>query len=68
MQSSSPLAQMEMPKSGVGADGLSYFMDSNDGVACAAFDSTGLVYGITAPLANKGGHVSYTYIYLRHIY
>jgi len=61
IQQSSPLAQMELPKSGVGADGSTYYMDSSEGAACAAFDSTGLVYGITAPLANKGGHLIHLY-------
>lgn len=57
LQQATPLAEMNLPKNGVGADGISYAMDT-EGLSCAAFDSTGLVYGITAPLANKGGHVS----------
>jgi hypothetical protein len=43
---------MDMPKSGKGM-----MMDLNGG-SLAAYDSTGLVFGITAPLKGNAGHVS----------
>jgi len=46
------LASMDMPKSGKGM-----MMDFN-GCPLAAYDSTGLVFGITAPLEANAGHVS----------
>jgi COMPASS component SWD2 len=46
------LALMEMPKGGNGIT-----LDPN-GYPIAAYDSTGLVFGITAPIDTKGGNVS----------
>ena len=55
------LATMDMPKSGKGM-----MMDLNGG-SLAAYDSTGLVFGITAPLEGNAGHVSIFKLVLNNI-
>jgi hypothetical protein len=52
LQQAGSLATMEMPKGGKGAT-----VDPS-GCPIAAFDGTGLVFGISAPLAANAGHVS----------
>mmetsp|Transcript_17134 Transcript_17134/g.32419 ORF Transcript_17134/g.32419 Transcript_17134/m.32419 type:complete len:359 (-) Transcript_17134:57-1133(-) len=49
------LALMEMPKGGNGMT-----IDPN-GCPIAAFDSTGLVFGITAPMEAQAGHIIHLY-------
>ena len=55
LQLAGSLAEMDLPK--VGGNG-SIHLDV-DGVPHAAFDSTGLVFGVTAPMAAGSGHVSF---------
>jgi COMPASS component SWD2 len=52
LQQAGSLASMEMPKGGKGMT-----MDPS-GCPTAALDSTGLVFGISAPLDANAGHVS----------
>jgi len=52
LQQAGSLGSMDMPKNGNG------MMIDPTGCPHAAFDSTGLVFGIAAPLDANAGHVS----------
>jgi len=55
LQQAGSLAEMDLPKSGNGIN-----LDP-DGYPHVTFDSTGLVFGVTAPIASVAGHLIHLY-------
>lgn len=54
LKQAGPVAEMTTPKSGSG-------MTLGDGAPHASYDSTGLVFGVTAPLDQGAGHLIHLY-------
>jgi len=55
LKQAGPLAEMNVPKAG------NRMVLDSDGIPHTSYDSTGLVFGITAPLASVAGHLIHLY-------